>query len=327
MSHFSEDSVLGIVGAGAFGREVLPIAVNTLAKDLGAPVAARVVFVDSAPTVDVLNGHRVVTEDEFFDLPCDTRYFSVAIADSRARQRLAESFMTRGAVPFTLLSEQSLVLEDSELGDGGIFCPFVSVTSRSRIGRFFHANMYSYVAHDCTIGDYVTLAPRVSINGNVIIEDHVYIGTGAAIRQGTPGKPLRIGRGAFIGMGALVGEDVPAGATVVGAMSRALPNAESEAPTAPQTDSANTSSDKSRARATIERVFASLLEDDGLDVPPLRDDLVLLSSGLDSLGFAVLVTQLNDELGYDPFTLTEEAVYPRTLGEFVAIYERFEDPQ
>lgn len=327
MSHFSEDSVLGIVGAGAFGREVLPIALDTLAKDLATQVSARIVFVDSAPTVDVLNGHRVLTEDEFFDLPCDTRFFSVAIADSRARQRLAESFTAKGAVPFTLLSERSLVLEDSELGEGGIYCPFVSVTSRSRIGRFFHANMYSYVAHDCTIGDYVTLAPRVSINGNVIIEDHVYIGTGAAIRQGTPSKPVKIGRGAFIGMGALVGEDVPAGATVVGAMSRALPSAESEPPAAPQTGGAKRSSDESRVRITIERVFASLLEDDGLDVPPLRNELVLLNSGLDSLGFAVLVTQLNDELGYDPFTLTEEAVYPRTLGEFVAIYERFEGPQ
>jgi hypothetical protein len=28
-------------------------------------------------------------------------------------------------------------------------------------------------------------------------------------------------------------------------------------------------------------------------------------------------------LGYDPFTLMDEPVYPKTLGEFVAVYERF----
>ena len=84
------------------------------------------------------------------------------------------------------------------------------------IGTHFHANIYSYVAHDCVIGDYVTFAPRVSCNGNVHIEDDVYIGTGAVIEQGTPDKPLVIGKGATIGMGAVVTKDVPPGAVVVG---------------------------------------------------------------------------------------------------------------
>lgn len=53
------------------------------------------------------------------------------------------------------------------------------------------------------------------------------------------------------------------------------------------------------------------------------DDMVLLESGLDSLGFAILVAKLEEELGYDPFAAMDEPVYPRTWGEFVAIYERF----
>lgn len=57
----------------------------------------------------------------------------------------------------------------------------------------------------------------------------------------------------------------------------------------------------------------------------VSDEQVLLESGLDSLGFAILVTQLEDELGYDPFVLMENAVYPRTLGEFIAIYEKYAD--
>ncbi len=58
-------------------------------------------------------------------------------------------------------------------------------------------------------------------------------------------------------------------------------------------------------------------------VADLSESTVLLESGLDSLGFAVLVTRLEEELGYDPFVLMDEPVYPRTLGDFVAIYERF----
>jgi acyl carrier protein len=53
----------------------------------------------------------------------------------------------------------------------------------------------------------------------------------------------------------------------------------------------------------------------------LRDDLVLLDSGLDSLGFAVLVARLEDRLGVDPFTASEDAQFPVTLGDFVKVYE------
>jgi acyl carrier protein len=52
----------------------------------------------------------------------------------------------------------------------------------------------------------------------------------------------------------------------------------------------------------------------------ITDDLVLLDSGLDSLGFATLVVRLEEELGFDPFTMRDDIVYPTTFGEFVAIY-------
>ena len=54
---------------------------------------------------------------------------------------------------------------------------------------------------------------------------------------------------------------------------------------------------------------------------PLTDELVLLESGLDSLCFAILVAQLEDELGFDPFTASEDVYFPVTYGDFVAFYE------
>ena len=77
-------------------------------------------------------------------------------------------------------------------------------------------NIYSYVAHDCVIGDFVTFAPGVKCNGNVHIQDNVYVGTGAIIKQGKPGKPIVIESGAVIGMGAVVTKSVSAGETVIG---------------------------------------------------------------------------------------------------------------
>lgn len=55
----------------------------------------------------------------------------------------------------------------------------------------------------------------------------------------------------------------------------------------------------------------------------ISDDQILLESGLDSLGFAILVALLDEELDLDPFQQMEDAVYPTTFGEFVEIYEKY----
>ena len=74
--------------------------------------------------------------------------------------------------------------------------------------------------------------------------------------------------------------------------------------------------------ATFSRVFIEQAE--GASLPLLSDDLVLLESGLDSMGFAVLVVELEEILGFDPFSISEEAFYPSTFGEFVSFYEKHE---
>jgi acyl carrier protein len=55
---------------------------------------------------------------------------------------------------------------------------------------------------------------------------------------------------------------------------------------------------------------------------PLKDDLILLDCGLDSLCFAILVARLEDELGYDPFSTDDDVYFPTTFGDFVRFYDR-----
>ncbi len=74
-------------------------------------------------------------------------------------------------------------------------------------------------------------------------------------------------------------------------------------------------------KLTIMDQMAEIAREHGKHLAPLRDDLVLLDSGLDSLGFAVLVARLEDRLGVDPFTASEDAAFPVTLGDFVKVYE------
>jgi acyl carrier protein len=74
-------------------------------------------------------------------------------------------------------------------------------------------------------------------------------------------------------------------------------------------------------RSTIIEQMTAVALDQDKGLAPLSDDLVLLESGLDSLGFAILVTRLEDLLGFDPFTISNDAYYPVTFGDFVRFYE------
>lgn len=76
-------------------------------------------------------------------------------------------------------------------------------------------------------------------------------------------------------------------------------------------------------KETINSVFIATLAEIGkeLQVPSLEENTILLESGLDSLGFAIVVAKLEDELGYDPFQILENPVYPTSYGEFIKIYE------
>lgn len=204
---------VAVFGASGCGRGVMPLAreqwVNT-------DELHHLVFVDDYPSVTECNGHRVLTYVEWLAQIANSRHINIAIANSSVRQNLAKRCMVDGVQFFEIRASNVVQMDDVQLGEGAILCPFVTLTSNIRIGRHFHANIYSYVEHDCVIGDFVTFAPSVKCNGNVVIEDHVYIGTGAMIKQGQPGKPIVIGRGAVVGMGAVVTKSVPPGVTVVG---------------------------------------------------------------------------------------------------------------
>jgi sugar O-acyltransferase (sialic acid O-acetyltransferase NeuD family) len=208
-----------VFGASGCGRGVLPLARQQLQ---GMPGPWELVFVDDHPPAAQLNGHRVLTYTQWLAEPASTRHISLAIANSAVREKLAARCMADGVAFFDVRAANVVMLDEVRLGPGAILCPFVTLTSNIRIGAHFHANLYSYVEHDCVIGDFVTFAPGVKCNGNVHIEDHAYIGAGAVIKQGKPGAPLVIGRGAMVGMGAVVTKDVPASATVVGNPARIM---------------------------------------------------------------------------------------------------------
>lgn len=208
-------AIYAVFGFSGFGREVMPLVRSVSSVASGE---AEAVFIDDAVTDDarIVNGHRVLSYREFVEGEFPDKFVSIAIADGKVRARILDRLGSDGVRTFSVVSPSATVLDGNVIADGAVLCGYSHVTSNARIGRCFHANIYSYVAHDCIIGDFVTLAPGAKVNGNVVVEDYAYIGTGAMIRQGRPGQPIVIGEGAVVGMGAVVTKDVARGSTVVG---------------------------------------------------------------------------------------------------------------
>lgn len=206
--------VFAIYGAAGCGRSLMPVAAEQLNR-LGN--TSQIVFIDDALTQNAsVNGYVSMSYDDFKELDSDNKTVLIAIADSHIRQQLADKLKYDEIALWTVQGSTAFIMDSVSIDQGAALSPFVTIGSNVTIGKCFHANLYSFVEHDCVIGDYVTFAPRVSCNGNVHIHDHAYIGTGAIIKQGSADKPLVIGKGAIIGMGAVVTKDVLPGTVVVG---------------------------------------------------------------------------------------------------------------
>lgn len=206
--------VYAIYGASGCGRSLMPVARSYLAKQ---GIDADIYFIDDSLNDEVLiNNHKAVNYETFKNLDIANKFILVAIANSTIRENLVTKVVNDNLNLWSIFADNVVIMDDVEIGAGTAISPFVTIGANVKIGKAFHANLYSYVEHDCMIGDFVTFAPSVKCNGNIHIEDHVYIGAGAVIKQGSPNKPLVIGKGAVIGMGAVVTKDVPANTTVVG---------------------------------------------------------------------------------------------------------------
>ncbi len=197
-------ALYAVYGAGGCGRGIAPIVRETLMP------GDRLVFVDDRGG-DVVNGHDVLSLAAFAADTAAVKHICIAVANGGIRAKLVEQCEAAGLSFFSVSHATTVQMDDVAIGEGALFSPFTTVTSNIRIGRHFHCNLYSYVEHDCIIGDFVTFAPAVRCNGNVTIGDGAYVGAGAVIRQG-----LTIGAGATVGMGAVVTKNVPPGEIWVG---------------------------------------------------------------------------------------------------------------
>lgn len=183
---------LVIIGAGGHGQDVAAIA-----HAAGFWVAG---FLDDTATSDDVVG----TVDNLTEFSA----YLLGVNDSRTRQKFDTTNIRSPKVFHPSASVHHSVLA----APGVVVGQNTTIGPKVTLGRHTHINGNVFVTR-AELGNYVTVAPGVTICGDVTIGDGVAIGAGATISN-----LASIGPWAVIGAGAVVPPKVhiPAGETWVG---------------------------------------------------------------------------------------------------------------
>ena len=105
----------------------------------------------------------------------------------------------------------------ARIGEGSVVLHGAIVQANASVGRQVLINTAASVDHDCVVGDYAHISPRVALCGHVQVGEGTHVGAGAVVIP-----KVRIGRWCRIGAGAVVVRDIPDHCTAVGNPARVL---------------------------------------------------------------------------------------------------------
>lgn len=113
--------------------------------------------------------------------------------------------------PINAVHPSASLSSKSSIGHGNLIDQQVILAPGCHFGNHNILHAGAIFGVDVSIGDYVQVGTRSSINHGVSIEDEVFIGSGTVVVAG-----VKIGKGARVGAGSVVIESVKAGETVFG---------------------------------------------------------------------------------------------------------------
>lgn len=114
----------GIIGAGGYGREIMPLARASLSPSVSLGETELFFVVEGEITPKEVNGFPVLSMDQFLSLPGEL-HFNVAIGASDVRERIAQLCEEHGASPFSVIAENVVIMDANVIGLGAVLSPLL----------------------------------------------------------------------------------------------------------------------------------------------------------------------------------------------------------
>jgi sugar O-acyltransferase (sialic acid O-acetyltransferase NeuD family) len=137
--------------------------------------------------------------------------FIIAVAGPGNREKLTRKCKSAGLKPINIIADDVHIPESAKIGEGVIILRNVIIEENVEIYSGALLNIGCYICHDSHIGAFTELGPRVTVLGNVRINNETFIGAGSVIRE-----KRNIGNFVTIGMGSNVTKNIPNGCIAFG---------------------------------------------------------------------------------------------------------------
>ena len=202
---------ISVFGAGGFGREVKVLIeqINAVKKQWDF-----IGFWDDDETLDkTINDSPLLGGMNQLNQFNEELYIVCAVAEPDVKEKIINK-ISNPNVKFPVLIHPNAILGDRKyisIGEGTIIAAGCIITANIEIGKHVILNLLCTVGHDTIVGSYSSFMPSVNISGEVIIQNSVYVGTGAKIIN-----QLEIGKNVTIGAGAVVSKTLPENCVAVG---------------------------------------------------------------------------------------------------------------
>jgi len=139
------------------------------------------------------------------------------IKSSGLRRSIVKKLKDIGYKLPAIVSPQSIINEEVEMGLGTVVMDGVVINSGTKIGDYSIINTKASIDHDCIIGKFTHIAPGAVLSGEIHIGNNSFIGTGASIING-----IKVGENCIIGAGSIVIDNLTKTGTYIGNPARSI---------------------------------------------------------------------------------------------------------
>jgi len=182
---------------------------NNLVYLYGAGGHAKVIL-------DILKSNDVTVLEIFDDNPAIESFMGIpvshskvcspliiSIGNNRIRKIIAEK-INQDIFSLYQHDKTAIISDYASIDKGTVIMQGAIVQSSVKIGKHCIINTGASIDHDCLIQDYVHIAPRCTLCGNVTVGEGSFIGAGTVVIPN-----IVIGKWVVIGAGSVVTHDIP----------------------------------------------------------------------------------------------------------------------